>query len=233
MMKLQLTEKQNIWFCSDPHYDHGGLVRGTSSWEDTRLCRDFDTLRQHNDTLVSNINALVKEDDILFCLGDWSFGDYKTNANVDNVRHFRNRLNCNNIHLILGNHDQEIRKMPVLQSYFSSVQDYLELQVSIPTNEQGVKARKQLIVMSHYAMRVWNKSHHGSYMLHGHSHGTLDAMTPNIANPTWIGDQYYIKNYRTMDVGFDTHPEFRPYSFQEIQDIMQKRDVTLEIDHHG
>jgi calcineurin-like phosphoesterase family protein len=81
-------------------------------------------------------------------------------------------------------------------------------------------------------MRVWNKSHHGSIMLYGHSHGTLDEMTINTANPTWMGDQYFIKNYRTMDVGVDTHNLY-PYHLDEIIDIMKGRDLHMEIDHHN
>lgn len=233
-MKVQLNNQQNIWFCSDPHYNHAGIVRGTSNWEGLRGTRDFDTLRHHNDTLVDNINQVVKEDDLLFCLGDWNFGSYKNHDNVSGIGEFRNRINCRDVHLIYGNHDTEIRKDYKLQSYFSSVQDYLELQVAMqyPGKVQGVKAIKQHIIMSHYAMRVWNRSAKGSWMLYGHSHGSLDEFTPVTANPTWIGDQYYIKNFRTMDVGFDTHPEFRPYSFLEIYDIMSKRDIQLEIDHH-
>lgn len=234
MLKVQLTPQQNIWFFSDPHYDHAGIVRGTSNWEAKRGTRDFDTLEAHNEALVSNINAVVKKEDILFCLGDWSFGGYKTKDNVKNVGIFRNKLNCDTIHLIEGNHDDEIRKKPELQELFTSVQPYLEVQVArqYTGKKQGVKAIKQHIILCHYAMRVWNKSHHGSWMLYGHSHGSLDEFTPITANFQWIGDRYFIKNYRTMDVGIDTHPKMRPYSFSEIEEIMQKRSVELEIDHH-
>jgi calcineurin-like phosphoesterase family protein len=151
--------------------------------------------------------------------------------------------------LILGNHDHHIENNRILpnvyesdaliskfcdgkpnpaafqlkikaQELFSSVQHYKEITIE-----------KQKIILCHYAMRVWNHSHKGSWMLYGHSHGTLDEMTPEIANPTWIGDQYYIKNYKTMDVGVDTY-DLHPYLFEEIKDIMDKKDVLLEVDHH-
>lgn len=233
-MKIQINDKQNLYFCSDPHFGHAGIVKGTSGWSDTSRCRPFDTLEEHNEALVANINYRVNEDDILFCLGDWSFGSYKNGDNVKNIRKFREQLHCKNIHLVLGNHDDEIIKnKDNAQELFSSVNSVLEILVIEQSKEQNAKPLKQWISLSHYAHRVWDKSHHGSWMLYGHSHGTLDEMTPLIANPTWIGDQYYIKNYRTMDVGFDTHPKFRPYSYQEIKDIMEKRAVELEVDHHG
>ena len=213
MIKLQLNDKQNIFFCSDPHYNHKGIVKGTSNWDDVSVCRNFLTVEDHNNTLVNNINNTVGKNDTLFCLGDWNFGNYKEGENVNGTIEFRNKLLCQNIHLILGNHDTEIRKSDVLQSYFSSVQDYLELRVSIPSKEQGVKARKQMIVMCHYSLRSWNKMHRGSYMLYGHSHGSLQG------------------EGKSMDVGFDCHNEFRPFSFNEIDNILKNKEI-IETDHH-
>ena len=230
-MKIVLNKNQNIWFSSDFHYGHGSIVKGVSRWENKNGCRDFETLNEHDDALVNNINAVVKENDILFFLGDWSFGDYKTRENVTNISKFRNLINCKNIHLIYGNHDEEIIKnSDSVQSLFNSVSNYREL--CIVDGRSNIKAIKYNLVLFHYAMRVWNGSHRGSWALYGHSHGTLDELTPLIANPTWIGDGYYVKNYRTMDVGIDCHPEFRPFSFDEIKSIMESKSIELEVDHH-
>lgn len=212
-----------IYFTSDTHYNHKNICKGTTSWEGINRTRNFDTLEQMNDAIVSGINLCVKSEDELWHLGDWSFGGLKS------VYDFKDKLICKNIHLVFGNHDQHIEDnkdlgdyYPSTQGLFSSVQYYKELKVN------GVH-----IILSHYAHRVWNKSHKGSIMLYGHSHGTLDQMTPEISNPTWIGDQYFIKNYKTMDVGIDTHPKFRPYSFTEILEIMNKKEVLLGVDHHN
>lgn len=227
-MKIVIDNKTNVFFCSDPHYHHAQLVRGTSSWENKKPCRPFDTLKEHDDQLVENINNTVEENDILFCLGDWNFGQYKDSVKL--AVEFRSRINCKNLHLILGNHDKHIeRNKEGVQGIFSTVAPYRDILIVDNTQDPTVKTH---VVLCHYAMRVWNKSHRGSYMLYGHSHGTLDQMTPAIANPTWIGDDYYVKNFRTMDVGFDTHSEFKPYSWQEIVEVMNKKDVTIEVDHH-
>lgn len=223
-MKLQINPKQNIFFCSDPHYGQVGIVRGVTKWEDISGCRDFDTLEEHNETLINNINNTVGENDILFCLGDWSFGTYKNKDNVNNIRRFREQLNCKNIHLVLGNHDSEIaNNKDNTQELFSSCNPYLEITVIEQPTEQKIKPIKQFIVLSHYAHIVWNKSHNGSWMLYGHSHGNLDG---DIAL-----DAYSIKNRKTMDVGFDTHPEFRPYSYEEVKELMRDRN-NIKIDHH-
>lgn len=199
------------------HYGHKNIVKGTSDWDDKSRCRNFDTMEEHNETLVNNINKVVKADDTLYHLGDWSFGG------IHNINKFRNLINCKNIHLILGNHDHHIENNTSdLQALFNSVSHYKE-----------VKYAGKHFILSHFAMRVWNKSHHGSIMLYGHSHGTLDAMRPEFTEPTWIGDNYFIKNYKTMDIGVDTHPEFRPYHIGEILKIMESKDVALNIDHHN
>lgn len=197
------------------HFHHKNIVRGVAEWEDKSQCRDFNTLEEHDKVLVDNFNKIVLPDDTLYHLGDWSFGGFPQ------IKIFREALNCKNIHLVLGNHDHHIENNKEgIRDLFSSVQHYKE-----------IKINSQFIVLCHYAMRVWNHSHKGSWMLYGHSHGTLDKMTPEIANPTWIGDQYYIKNYKTMDVGVDTN-NLKPYSFSEINDFMIKKDVLLEVDHH-
>lgn len=238
-----------IYFTSDTHYHHKNIVRGVSDWESSsknRKTRDFPTLEDHDKALVEIINKIVKKDDTLYHLGDWSFGG------IEQIWEFRKQLNCQDIHLIYGNHDHHIElnhqirvpseerglleKLGIpdpfekrfhgfshinCQDLFSSCDYYKELKIN------GLH-----IILSHYAMRVWNKSHRGSIMLYGHSHGSLDELRPEFTSPTWIGDDYFIKNYKTMDVGVDTN-SLKPYSLTEIREIMQKKEILFNIDHHG
>jgi calcineurin-like phosphoesterase family protein len=215
----------SIFITSDTHYNHKNIVRGCSEWEDKSGCRDFDSLEKHDEILIKNINDTVGLYDTLYHLGDWSFGG------IDNVWKFRQRINCKNIHLILGNHDHHIKKNREVE-----LPDYglvkLQLLFSSVSKLDTITYNKKLIVMCHYSLRVWEDSHKGSIMLFGHSHGTLNQKH-NFDDPTWFGDQYYIKNSRTMDVGIDTHPEFRPYHINEIMEKMLKKPVLLGIDHHN
>lgn len=214
-MKIQLNNKQNIFFCSDPHYGHSGIVLGTSNWDNKNGCRDFETLGQHNLQLVKNINDTVGANDILFCNGDWSFGSYKTGENITNIRKFREQINCRNIYLILGNHDLEIQSnKDNTRELFKCVKNYLEIIVLEESKEQGQKGIRQKIVLSHYSHRVWNNVHNGAWMLFGHSHNNLQGVEG-----------------KSMDVGFDTRKEFKPYSYQEIKKIMTTKEI-IKIDHH-
>lgn len=195
----------NIWFTSDTHYHHKNIVRGTTEWDLSRKespshlsVRDFDTLNHHDDTLVNNINKYVQQNDILWHLGDWSFGG------EDRIKEFRERLICKNINLVFGNHDHHIENLnKEYKNLFNSVQYYKELKIN-----------KNLFILSHYAFRVWNKSHKGSIHLYGHSHGSL----PDAGN-------------RSMDIGMDTNNLF-PYNIGEIIDILTKREIH-SIDHHN
>ena len=186
-----------VWFTADTHYGHKNIVRGVSNWGNKSGCRDFETIAEMNDAMVSNINACVKEDDVLYHVGDLVMGFF------ENVAEFRARLHCKNIHLILGNHDHNIRKdRDGVQQLFSTV------------NQQSmISLENEQIVLCHYPLHVWQNHHRGTWHLHGHTHGKLD-------------DPIFYKR-KVMDVGIDTHPEFRPYSFDEVKNIMDSREIEL------
>lgn len=166
-LSFHKNQLSKIWVTSDSHYSHKGICRGVSKWPKMGLgnyTRDFDTLEEMNDVIVSGINKCVDTNDILFHLGDWSFGNNET------VKEFRNRVHCKNIHLILGNHDLRIRKNPELQKLFLSVSDYLEF---------SVIEDRTVFCLFHYPIEEWNSCHRGSVHLHGHVHTNK---TEDIAN---------------------------------------------------
>lgn len=199
---------KNIYFTSDTHFHHKNIVKGVSEWEghDQRK-RQFNTLEEHDETLIKSINSLVKHDDILYHLGDWSFGGH------EQIKKFRDRLECRDIHLIFGNHDQHIESSDsIYRECFTTCNYKEELNLKLGTDKTG-KFGKQLIFLSHYSHQVWNKSHHGSIHLFGHSHGNLKG----------IG--------KSMDVGVDTHGLY-PYHLDEILDIMKNIKIEI-IDHHN
>jgi calcineurin-like phosphoesterase family protein len=195
-----------IYFTSDTHYGHKNIVRGVTSWPEGNQCRDFKTLEEHNEKLVESINSVVGQDDILYHLGDWSFGG------VENIFKFRERIICNTVHLILGNHDEHIYKnRDNCQEVFQSVNSYLEIEIE-----------KNFIVLSHWPMKIWNKYHKGSWQLYGHCHNNLKP------------DEWWTKQNRrrTMDIGVDTNG-LMPYSYEDLKRIMDKiDDYPKDLDHH-
>lgn len=211
----------NIWISSDWHLGHNNIVRGCTRWENKEACRPFESLPEHDETLIENINKCAKKDDLIYMLGDFSLGG------KDNVKLYRERIRCKNIHLILGNHDIHIRKnRENIKGLFTSVNDILFQKID-----------GERYVFCHYSMRTWDCAHHGAIMLYGHSHGTaprygmltdVQVKSPDGELLRTIREMVYFK---TMDVGVDTHPEFRPYHLDEIRQAMS-RCVPLRIDHH-
>ena len=199
---IQLKNGQNIWLTSDTHFAHSNIIKKLSKWKDKSGCRNFETMEDHDHTIIDNINKLVKPNDILYHMGDWSFGD------PDNVRKYRNRIACQDIRLVLGNHDKYIApKDSPYRGCFTSV-DYVA-GFSLKIDGQPFKTK---FFLSHYSHQVWPSSHHGTIHGFGHSHNSIKG----------IG--------RSMDVGVDCN-NFYPFHIDEI--IYQLKNVEPAIlDHH-
>lgn len=176
-----------IWFTSDTHFFHQNIIKYCD--------RPVKDAQHMNEVLIENINSLVQPEDTLYMLGDFGTGGWSNMVGI------LKRINCKDIHYIYGNHDKNMRN-PEVSKMFKSVQDYKEITV------EG-----QMIILSHYAMLEWHNCHRGSWMLHGHSHNTL---------------QYpdNLKNCKIHDIGVDM-PDWnmRPVSFEELKRIMDKREV--------
>jgi calcineurin-like phosphoesterase family protein len=147
--------------------------------------RPFSDVDEMNETLIQRWNILVQPGDIVYHLGDFGW------KNCDEI------IRClqGQKFLIKGSHDSEGER---LKKWFCQI-----------TSMKEIKIGEQIVVLSHCAMRVWEKSHYGSWHLYGHSHGKLE---------TWG---------KSFDVGVDTH-NFYPYSWYEVVAIM----ATLEPNHN-
>lgn len=214
----------NTWITSDTHYSHKNLIRGVSNWEDKSKCRPFDTIEEHNQMLVDNINACAKEGDKLYLLGDVSFGG------LSQLWNFIKQLHCTDIELVYGNHDLHILRDKTLpnvfrdtnweftensedavdkvtaQELFSSVQHYKEIK------HAGIR-----ICAFHYPIGSWNKIGYGAINLFGHCHAT------------------YITRGRQLDVGIDNAykllGEHRPFHMEEAVNLVKDLDI-VQVDHH-
>ena len=212
-MKLTLEKGQQLFFTSDTHYNHSNICSATTKWESSsNLTREFNSLDYMNDTIVNNINNMVGEDDILIHLGDWSFGGF------EKIQEFRDRILCKNIHLVLGNHDHHIeRNKENVQSLFSSVQNYLRLEVRVPINKATTE--KFIFVCMHYPIASHHDMNQGVIHLHGHVH-----LPPHLR----------IAEGKAMDVGVDGNG-MEPLSMGQILTIMKDQPIkklALPKDHH-
>ncbi|QIG72647.1 putative metallophosphatase protein [Rhizobium phage RHph_TM39] len=146
------------WVLADPHLFHKKIVTHF-------MFRPYASVEEMNEDIIDTINQYVKESHTLYLLGDISF-EYDPDKNLEILK----KINCKNIHLVVGNHDHtEMRELPI----WKSVNHYLE-----------VKNDKKFFVLCHYPFESWNRSSKGSIMVHGHCHGSSKKV-PNRFDVGW------------------------------------------------
>jgi len=206
---IKIDNDRKVWIISDTHFGHKNICRGVTEWRlpdgsvPIAQTRDFDTIGQMNDAIVNGINSVVGQDDVLIHLGDWSFGGF------ENIKIFRDRIVCQEIHLILGNHDHHIENnRSDCQELFASVNHYTKLMYKFDT-----------LVLMHYPIDSWDGLNKGHIHLHGHVH-----------LPT---GKIFGKG-RRMDVGIDGSLFFAPYSLDNVIKIVKLREIksNMDDDHH-
>ena len=206
---IKIEKDRKVWVCSDSHFAHKNICRGVTEWRlpdgsiPISQTRDFNTIEQMNETIVNNINSVVGQDDVLIHLGDWSFGGF------ENIKKFRDRILCKEIHLILGNHDTHIENnRDGVQELFTSVNHYTKLMYKFKT-----------FVLFHYPIASYDGLNKGHIHLHGHVH---------------LPTNLRFGKGKKMDVGMDGNPTFGVYGMDDIIKIMDKRDISSDMlfDHH-
>ena len=160
-MTLDLSSPyRDIWITSDTHYMHKNICRGVTNWRNSEgeipleAVRDFESLEEMNDAIVNNINRVVKEDDWLIHVGDWSFGGFEM------IEKFRSLIKCKNIILVLGNHDHHIlNNKGNVKGIFSHVDKEMEIRVG-----------DIILYLQHHPHEIVKDG----YMIHGHIHSKGD-----------------------------------------------------------
>lgn len=211
----------SAFFVSDYHFNHGNIIKYCNrpflsqrdkeelevrgSWDNPEFENykiSQEGVSMMNETLLEETNSLVRKTDTLYLLGD--FGCFR---NYEQAQTLRDRIRCQNIVFIWGNHDSHYfnRVFPV---HFSLLEEKIN----------GVH-----FVLCHYAMAVWNRSHRGSVHVYGHSHGNAEA---------WLNEM--MPTRRSMDVGVDNAKTllgaYRPFSFDEVMSLCNRQGHS--IDHH-
>ena len=108
MLNIKTTEKNKYWVTSDWHFFHDrDFIYGK---------RGFKNVTEMTNTLVDRFNEVVQPDDIVFFLGDAFLGA----VDEHKIRYTLNRLHCEKIYFIIGNHDTDkklkmIKKIPKVE----------------------------------------------------------------------------------------------------------------------
>ena len=172
------------FFTSDLHFGHANLIKYCN--------RPFNSVEDMDEAMIRNWNDRVGQNDTSYILGDFAMGRTA-------IPQILARLNGNK-HFIWGNHDsKQTRELP----QWASSQPYLEINLD-----------KTFIVLCHYAMKVWNRSHKGALMFYGHSHNSLTG------------------NDQSCDVGVDAFG-YKPVTLEEIKRHLKTLPPYKSADYHG
>lgn len=89
----------NKYFTSDLHFGHSNIIKYSN--------RPFESVDKMNEVLINNINKRVKQDDVLFIVGDFSCygGERGVSGTKISGQVYLDKINGNKI-LIAGNHDK-------------------------------------------------------------------------------------------------------------------------------
>lgn len=139
--------------------------------------RPFLSIEEMDACIIQRHNEIVKPGDVVIHAGDFTL------KNRIAAQLYIKQLNGNQVFL-KGSHDSWLP-----DSYSTRWERTID----------GIH-----IVVDHYAMRVWPRSHYNSWMLYGHSHGRLEP----------IG--------KSWDIGVDNN-NFYPVSFSSLKQIMVDR----------
>lgn len=180
-----------LFFTSDEHIGHENIIRYVN-----RPYRDTD---EEMRDFIHRHNAKVRVDDHTWHLGDLFWRTFGAGPSIAYMRAL------NGTHsVVLGNHDELLEECPELRACFVEVIGSKMRPGSAAIHVPQMK--KQKLILSHYAQRIWLDSHKGSWHLYGHSHAEA------------------AEHGLSFDVGVDNPVcNFAPLSMDEVIVEMSKR----------
>jgi len=178
-----------VFFMADNHFSHVNILKFCN--------RPFANVREMDAEMVRRWNEVVRDDDVVYHLGDFTLG-----ANAGWFRRLRGTVK-----VVPGGHDKRWLRQHAKNPYRTASGKIVEVLPPLFTLEIPRGKRPLVVALCHYPMLSWDRSHHGSIHLHGHSHGKIPAETSG-------------KGVR-IDVGVDVW-NFRPVSLGEVEALAER-----------
>lgn len=197
------------YIASDLHFSHRNILQYCPNRRSGKplpitLEGIDEMIIEMNEKIISNWNNLVLPDDEVSLLGDMAMGK------IADAPGLIRRLNGKK-HLIKGNHDKTLCKLPEVNELFESIQDYKEITYKY-------NGKKHLICMFHFPIASWNGMSHenSSIHLHGHTH---------------CSHGHHISAGAIMDVGIDGNDLF-PYRLDQVVELALQNAKNNPPKHH-
>lgn len=187
MIKVQ---HDKVWFTSDLHFWHKNICKYCD--------RPYNTIEEMNQSIIDNWNSVVKDDDIVYLLGDMGF------CGIEKLRFLISQLK-GHIRLVQGNHDSDkVVNRLIEEGLIEGVATLCY--ITITGDEE---CPDQDLTLCHFPMIDWANKEKGAWMIHGHQHQLPN--TPSCSYAHW-------------DVGLDKN-NMMPISFEQLKINITKQYV--------
>lgn len=196
------------YFTADQHFDHENIIKYVK--------RPFVSAQEMNEYIINAWNSRAVPGDTIHTLGDFTL------ANGDRAADLFSRL-IGNIVVTPGGHDQRWIKDVVKHGIAIRSLDGAPVQITEAmwyTRIRDLNPNADT-TLCHYPMLSWEKSHYGSIHLHGHTHGTIGAITRSGYLQLPPGKR---SGFR-VDVGVDNWV-FQLLTAHEIRSYVNKSTLT-------
>ena len=195
----------SIFFTADQHFSHGLLAQ----------IRGFSDIDSMDRALIKAWNDRVKPKDTIYSIGDFTL-ENPIHACVL-LRQLNGRIKIvpadpGHDHWIDGPFDfqEPFEGKPGLPEHVEILPPIVTIKV--PKVETGTgTSRNEIICLCHYPLKTWDRSHYGSWHLHGHSHGKMGIMTSKYS----------------LDVGVDNCTDLAPVSAVRIGEVMTNAETYM------
>jgi len=178
-----------IYFTADTHFCHSNIIWSCN--------RPFKNAQEMNREMISRWNSYVTDHDEIYILGDFLYKGVGRDANRI-LSELKGRK-----FLIKGNHEKYLTDPTFKPEAFEWIKDYHVL------NYEGVE-----IILFHYPILQWHKSHRGSIHLYGHVHNSGKRDQDFMKKLEMLGK-------RAINVGVDVN-DFYPVSIKRILEMAKQ-----------
>ncbi len=193
------------YYISDLHLFHKNVTKAGKNFDD----RPFEGLEEMHRFIRKKWNAKISKEDTVYILGDMAM-----RGTQEELADYVSTLKGHKI-LVRGNHDK-IKDLRYKQLY-EEICDYKE----IGDTFHGNNVR---LVLSHYPILMWNAQHHGSILLYGHVHNSIEEQffkkcLREMNNTTFFGNNAGDSILHAYNVGcMMPYMDYEPRTLKEIID---------------
>lgn len=192
-------DPHSVWVTSDHHFNHKNLL----GFENGGYRRGdyYSSIEEMNSDLIAVHNSLVGKLDLVIHLGDVTLGN-------DGLS-WLSRMNGNFLLLNTSTHHDSRWLDPyrygILSDNVTALPPIIDLRLNFMDN-------RLYVALSHYPLKEWNASFHGSVNLHGHCHS--NDHVNRLPNQLDCG----------VDNAFNLLGSYRPFTFYEAITLAVRED---------